>query len=92
MSTLKRLFWATLLLSLGTVGQAALPQAVDGEPLPSLAPLVQRVSPAVVNIRVSQTVDTPSVYGDEITNCNKNSDFQRIIEKQYYIWTESAKN
>ena len=66
MSTLKRLFWATLLLSLGTVGQAALPQAVDGEPLPSLAPLVQRVSPAVVNIRVSQTVDTPSVYGDEM--------------------------
>jgi Do/DeqQ family serine protease len=66
MSTLKRLLWATLLLSLGTVGQAALPQAVDGEPLPSLAPLVQRVSPAVVNIRVSQTVDTPSVYGDEM--------------------------
>jgi serine protease Do/serine protease DegQ len=48
------------------VGHAALPQAVDGEPLPSLAPLVQRVAPAVVNIRVSMTVETPSLYGDEM--------------------------
>lgn len=29
---------------------AALPAAVEGEPLPSLAPIVKRVSPAVVNI------------------------------------------
>ncbi|MEO0346967.1 MAG: Do family serine endopeptidase [Pseudomonadota bacterium] len=32
---------------------AALPAAVDGEALPSLAPLVEEVSPAVVNIQVS---------------------------------------
>ena len=61
-----RLVSATLLLSAFATGQAALPQEVDGEPLPSLAPLVKRVAPAVVNIRVSQTVDSPSLYGDEM--------------------------
>jgi len=38
-----------ILLVLGTA-QAALPVAVDGEPLPSLAPMLERVTPAVVNI------------------------------------------
>jgi serine protease Do/serine protease DegQ len=38
---------------------------VNGEELPSLAPLVERVSPAVVNIRVSQTVTTGGYHGDE---------------------------
>ena len=61
-----RLIWATLLLAMVAGGQAALPQAVDGEPLPSLAPLVKRVAPAVVNIRVSQTVESQSLYGDEM--------------------------
>ena len=36
------------------------------EQLPSLAPLVKLTSPAVVNIRVSQTVNAPSIYGDEM--------------------------
>ncbi|MEN4918167.1 trypsin-like peptidase domain-containing protein [Achromobacter spanius] len=31
-------------------GLAALPLAVDGQPLPSLAPMLERVTPAVVNI------------------------------------------
>ncbi len=35
---------------------ASLPQMVDGQEVPSLAPLVERVSPAVVNIRVRATV------------------------------------
>jgi len=61
-----RLTWAFLALFAFSAVDAALPQAVDGEPLPSLAPLVQRVSPAVVNIRVSQTVEAPSLYGDEM--------------------------
>lgn len=61
-----RLYLASLLMLLGAVARAALPQEIDGEPLPSLAPLVQRVAPAVVNIRVSQTVDAPSLYGDEM--------------------------
>ena len=33
-----------------TVSQAALPAAADGQPLPSLAPMLERVVPAVVNI------------------------------------------
>ncbi|MEO0367279.1 MAG: Do family serine endopeptidase [Pseudomonadota bacterium] len=32
------------------ISQAALPYAVDGQPLPSLAPMLERVQPAVVNI------------------------------------------
>jgi serine protease Do/serine protease DegQ len=66
MSTKYRLMWVTVLVSLVAAGHAALPQAVDGEPLPSLAPLVKRVAPAVVNIRVSQTVESRSLYGDEM--------------------------
>lgn len=38
-----------VLLSL-TQAQAAFPDAVDGQPLPSLAPMLERVTPAVVNI------------------------------------------
>ena len=66
MSATYRLMWATVLMSLFTAVHAALPQAVDGEPLPSLAPLVKRVAPAVVNIRVSQPGDSRSLYGDEM--------------------------
>ena len=66
MSKPLRLLWAAVSILVVTSGYAALPQAVDGEPLPSLAPIVQRVSPAVVNIRVSMTVEAPSIYGDEM--------------------------
>lgn len=42
---------ATLLAtSLVPAARAALPMAVDGQPLPSLAPMLERVTPAVVNI------------------------------------------
>lgn len=37
---------------------AALPEKVGDQPMPSLAPLVKRAAPAVVNIRVSQTVES----------------------------------
>ncbi len=47
---------AALLLAAGSASAA----------LPSLAPLVDRASPAVVNIRVSQTLDNRSAYGDEM--------------------------
>jgi serine protease DegQ len=39
-----------LSLALAASADAALPVAVDKEPLPSLAPMLQRVTPAVVNI------------------------------------------
>jgi len=44
---------------------AALPKKVGDEPLPSLAPIVKQVSPAVVNIRVSQTVQGRSPFGND---------------------------
>ena len=60
-----RILIAGLLLALSAMSWAALPAMVNDEKLPSLAPLVERVSPAVVNIRVSQTVSTGGHFGDE---------------------------
>ncbi|HKL63024.1 MAG TPA: trypsin-like peptidase domain-containing protein, partial [Woeseiaceae bacterium] len=56
---LRRTVLATLVLAAGLTGtaSAALPQLFGGEETPSLAPLVEQVSPAVVNIRVSATVE-----------------------------------
>ncbi len=47
----------------GSAG-AALPAAINGSPVKSLAPLVEQTAPAVVNIRVSQTVRARQ-FGDE---------------------------
>ena len=66
MSKMYHLFRAALLMLVASTGFAALPDSVDGQPLPSLAPLVKQVAPAVVNIRVSQTVRSQSPYGDEM--------------------------
>ncbi|MFD4838702.1 trypsin-like peptidase domain-containing protein [Achromobacter sp. NPDC058515] len=41
---------AALFAAAPAPGLAALPLAVDGQPLPSLAPMLERVTPAVVNI------------------------------------------
>jgi len=65
MQTEFRLYCAGLLLVLSSGAAAALPAVADGEALPSLAPLVERVSAAVVNIRVNQTVSTNSPFGDD---------------------------
>lgn len=47
--TLHRLILTLLLLTVGSV-QAALPPQVNGQPLPTLAPMLEKVTPAVVNI------------------------------------------
>jgi len=60
-----RILFTGLLMILATVGHAGLPDSIYGEALPSLAPLVEQASPAVVNIRVSQTVSTRSQFGDD---------------------------
>jgi len=60
-----RLMLSGLLLAMTAVSAAALPEYVEDELFPSLAPLVERVSPAVVNIRVSQTVAQRSRSGDD---------------------------
>ena len=66
MSTKIRLLGAAAVLSLAAVGFAALPDQVAGQPVTSLAPLVKKVAPAVVNIRVSQTISTrSSPFGDD---------------------------
>lgn len=54
------------LLTLFMFTTAAAQSGAIGEPMPSLAPVVKRVAPAVVNIRVSQTVSSRSPYGDEM--------------------------
>ncbi len=59
-------FLPVLLLGLfSTTAQSALPDVVDDRPVASLAPLVEAAAPAVVNIRVSQTVTRRSPFGDE---------------------------
>jgi len=45
------------LLLIAQPAGAALPAAVEGAPVPTLAPMVKRVSPAIVNISASGTVD-----------------------------------
>jgi serine protease Do/serine protease DegQ len=67
MITTPRLYLAGLLLAaLSFSGaQAALPDSINDRPVTSLAPLVEAAAPAVVNIRVSQTVSRRSPFGDE---------------------------
>ena len=64
MVKMTRLMLATIALAFTGAAAAALPAAIDGQPVTSLAPLVEKTAPAVVNIRVSQTVDQQS-FGDE---------------------------
>ncbi len=60
-----RLFVAGVFLVVSGTAAAQMPAMVDGEPVTSLAPLVERVSPAVVNIRVSQTVQQRNPFADD---------------------------
>ena len=62
-----RMTVASVLLALLSMAptQAALPQSVRDKPVTSLAPLVEEVAPAVVNIRVSQTVTRRNPFGDD---------------------------
>jgi len=62
-----RKIWSGFLIAVlaSTTASAALPDSVGGRPVVSLAPLVETASPAVVNIRVSQTVSRRNPLGDE---------------------------
>ena len=44
---------------------ATLPAAVDGQPMPSLAPMLKRVTPAVVNISTKTRVRVRNAYFDD---------------------------
>ena len=65
--TKTRLTFAAVLLALLSMAptQAVLPHSVNGKPVTSLAPLVEAVAPAVVNIRVSQTITRRNPFGDD---------------------------
>lgn len=67
MITMKRAIWSSVLLTVLALvtAEAALPDTVGGRPVTSLAPLVEAASPAVVNIRVSQTINRRNPFGDD---------------------------
>ena len=52
------LLWLILASAQSFAG--GLPVAIDGEPLPSLAPMLEQTTPAVVNISTRGTVNTPN--------------------------------
>lgn len=52
-------------LVLSTSANAALPASVDGEPLPSLAPVLDRVTPSVVNVYTETRVQVRSPLLDD---------------------------
>ena len=59
-------WWLTcLLLLFPLAGLAALPAAVNGEPLPSLAPVLKEVTPSVVNIQTRTRVQLRSPLLDD---------------------------
>ncbi len=50
---------------LASVAQAALPSQIDGQPLPSLAPMLEQVTPAVVNVNTKSRVRVRNPYFDD---------------------------
>jgi serine protease DegQ len=59
------LLLALALAALAPTSYATLPPAVDGQPLPSLAPMLQKVTPAVVNISTKTRVQVNNPYFDD---------------------------
>lgn len=59
------LICSALLLLTAETGMAALPVAMDGEPLPSLAPVLEQVTPSVVNIYTQTRVRIRSPLMDD---------------------------
>ncbi|QAU25049.1 Do family serine endopeptidase [Dyella sp. M7H15-1] len=58
-------FAITLIAATPICVQAALPPIVDGQPLPSLAPMLQKVTPAVVNISTKTRVRVSNPFFDD---------------------------
>ena len=65
MKTNIRILSISLLLVLAGSALAALPTHIGDRPVTSLAPIVESASPAVVNIRVRQTISTRSPFTDD---------------------------
>jgi Do/DeqQ family serine protease len=62
---LAALFAAVLGLAAPLSSQASLPATVDGQPLPSLAPMLEKVTPAVVNISTKTRVQVRDPFFDD---------------------------
>ena len=62
---LRSIFILLVLLTGTGSALAVLPVAVDGEPLPSLAPVLKRVTPSVVNINTQTRVRVRSPLMDD---------------------------
>ncbi|WP_458071160.1 Do family serine endopeptidase [Rhodanobacter sp. BL-MT-08] len=58
-------FAVSALGGLPIVARAAMPPAIDGQAMPSLAPMLQRVTPAVVNISSKKHVQVQNPYFDD---------------------------
>jgi serine protease DegQ len=58
-------FAVASLAALPLCAHAALPPIVDGQPLPSLAPMLQKVTPAVVNISTKTRVRVSNPFFDD---------------------------
>ncbi|WEN15114.1 Do family serine endopeptidase [Rhodanobacter sp. AS-Z3] len=54
-----------LLVAVSSGHAATLPAAIDGQPMPSLAPMLTRVTPAVVNISTTTRVPVRDAYFDD---------------------------
>lgn len=63
--TLPLLLGAALATMTAPPAIASLPPAVNGEPMPSLAPMLAKVTPAVVNISTKTRVRTRNPYMDD---------------------------
>ena len=59
------IFAAALASVMPLIGRAALPPSVDGQPLPSLAPMLEKVTPAVVNISTKTRVKVRDPFFDD---------------------------
>ena len=62
---LASLFFAAVISAAPGAANASLPAAVAGQPMPSLAPMLQTVTPAVVNISSTTTVAVRDAYFDD---------------------------
>jgi len=56
---------AALAMSLASPVFASLPPSIDGQPMPSLAPMLAKVTPAVVNISTKTRISTRNAYFDD---------------------------
>jgi serine protease DegQ len=62
---MKKLLSALIVLSCSHFASAALPPAIDGQALPSLAPMLERITPAVVNVHSQTRVQVRDPFFDD---------------------------